>query len=64
MNSWRDVIGFFIYAIALLNCWVWLITPAEYVGLWMGMMWKWDIFITLLFAPLIYKGIKDEKQKN
>ena len=41
---------FAVYALALFNCYIWLIWPE----LLYAVIWKWDIFVTLLFAPLIY----------
>jgi hypothetical protein len=52
----KSVGYFFVYAIALFNCYVWMIWPE----LFYGILWKWDIFITMLFAPLIYTAFKNE----
>ena len=52
----KSVAYFFVYAIALFNCFVWMIWPE----LFYGILWKWDIFITMLFAPLIYTAFKNE----
>lgn len=46
----KSVAFFFVYALALLNCFIWLIAPEFFYD----MMWKLDIFWTLLFAPLIW----------
>lgn len=52
----KSVALYFVYAIALFNLYVWMIWPQ----LFYSMLWKWDIFITLLFAPIIYMSIKNE----
>lgn len=46
----QSVTLFSIYALTLLNLYVWMIWP-EFLY---TTMWKWDIFVTFLFAPLIY----------
>ena len=46
----KSVALFAVYALALFNCYIWLIMPE----LLYAVIWKWDIFVTLLFAPLIY----------
>ena len=51
----KTVAYFFVYALVLFNIYVLMIWPE----LFYGMLWKWDIFMTLLFAPLIYKAVKE-----
>ena len=53
MNS---LIIFFIYALFLSNFFVWMISPQFLYE----MMWKLDIFIVLIFAPLLYKEYNNE----
>ena len=52
----KSVALFAVYALALFNCYIWLIWPE----LLYAVIWKWDIFVTLLFAPLIY-NLKEVK---
>ena len=52
----KSVALFAIYALALFNCYVWLIMPE----LLYAVIWQWDIFVTLLFTPLIY-SLKEVK---
>ena len=52
----KSVALFTVYALALFNCYVWMIWPEFFYA----MLWKWDIFATLLFAPLIY-SLKETK---
>ena len=52
-----NILAYFIYALGLFNCYVWMIWPE----LFYGMLWKWDIFMVLLFAPLLYKAVKNDK---
>ena len=52
----KSLAYFFVYAMAVFNCYVWMIWPE----LFYDVMWKWDIFMTLLFAPLIYKAVRNE----
>lgn len=53
----KSVAYFFVYALTVFNAFVWMIWPEFFYA----MLWKWDIFITLLFAPLIYRAIKNER---
>ena len=46
----KSVALFFIYGLALLNVFVWMILPEFFFA----MQWKLDIFWALLFAPLIW----------
>lgn len=41
---------YFFYALALFNAYVYLLIP-EFV---IAVLWKWDIFMVMLIAPLIY----------
>jgi hypothetical protein len=52
----KSVALFAVYTLALFNCYIWLIMPE----LLYAVIWKWDIFVTLLFAPLIY-NLKEVK---
>ena len=55
----RFVIYFYIYALALFNVYIWMIWPEVLYA-----VLKWDIFFTILVAPLIYflhKDMKDER---
>jgi len=52
----KSVTLFCIYALALFNCYVWMVWPE----LFYAVVWQWDIFVILLFTPLIYDL---EKQK-
>jgi hypothetical protein len=52
----KSIAYFFVYYLALFNLYVWMIWPELFYG-----MWKWDIFMILLFAPLLYMGLKDER---
>ena len=56
----KSVAYFFVYAMALFNCYVWMIWPE----LFYGILWKWDIFITMLFAPLIYTAFKNDLRRS
>ena len=49
---------FCIYALALFNCYVWMVWPE----LFYAVIWKWDIFVILLFTPLIYATRSGEKE--
>lgn len=42
--------AYFIWALVLFNAYVYMLIP-EYV---MQELWKWDIFMILLFAPLVW----------
>lgn len=46
----KSVALFCVYALALFNVFVWII----WTELFYALVWKWDIFLTLVFAPLIY----------
>ena len=52
----KSVALFFVYALALINVFVWMVLPEFFFA----MQWKLDIFWTLLFAPLIYQAHRDE----
>jgi hypothetical protein len=54
----KSVALFCVYSLALLNCYVWIIWPELFYAL----VWKWDIFIILMFAPLIYET--DQKTRR
>lgn len=54
----NGVVWFIIYGMILLNVYTWIIWP-EFL---LQGMWKWEIFVMLLYAPLIYKGYKDERK--
>ena len=56
----KSVAIFFVYALALLNVFVWMILPEFFYT----MQWKLDIFWTLLFAPLIYTAFKNENNNH
>jgi len=49
---------FFAYAMTLFNVFVWITWPE----LLYNAIWKWDIFITLLFVPLIWFNLKEFKR--
>ena len=51
----KSVAYFAVYALVLFNVYVWMIWPE----LLYGVLWKWDIFMILLFAPLLYKAVKE-----
>lgn len=53
----KSVALFFVYALALFNCYVWMINPEFFYA----MLWKLDIFLTLLFAPLIW-SLREPKE--
>ena len=53
----KSVAYFFVYAMAVFNCYIWMIWPE----LLYDVVWKWDIFMALLFAPLIYKAVKYDR---
>lgn len=52
----KSVVYFFVYAMAVFNCYVWMILP----DFFFTMLWKWDIFMALLFGPLLYKAVKHD----
>ena len=57
----KQVLAFFIYAMVLFNFYVWMI----WTEMFFSVLWKWDIFMTLLFAPLIYSlRQKDDHRSN
>lgn len=61
MKHVRQAALFTIYALTLFNIFVWMIWPE----ILYAVIWKWDIFVTVLWAPLIYSlrdtTAKDEK---
>lgn len=59
MNSTKDIMWFAIYGMVLLHVYAWMIWP-EFVE--QGPMWKWDIFMVLLFAPIFYLNSKDDRK--
>jgi hypothetical protein len=56
----KSIVLFAVYALALFNCYIWLISPE----LFYAVIWKWDIFVTLLFAPLIYALHREHEEKK
>jgi hypothetical protein len=46
---------FLVYALSLFNLYIWIILPEA-----LSILWKWDIFMVFLFAPLIW----NLKEKN
>ena len=47
-----------IEPMALFNCYVWMVWPE----LFYAVIWKLDIFVILLFTPLIYATRSGEKE--
>lgn len=58
MKSMKDVMWFGIYGMFLLNVYVWMTCPPPLAQT----LWKLDIFIVLLLAPVFYWNIKDERK--
>lgn len=51
-----SVAYFFVYALTLLNIFVWMVWP-EFL---FAMLWKWDIFVVAMAGPPLYIAIKNE----
>ena len=54
----KTVAVFAIYALALFNVYIWMILPEIFYN----MIWKWDIFVALLFAPIIMEVNRNERK--
>ena len=55
----KIVFMYLIYALTLLNLYVWMIWPAIFYA-----MFKWSIFMALLYAPLIYYTLREKKPQG
>ena len=53
------IILYFLYTLIVLNVAVWILSP----WFFFLMMWKLDIFILLIFAPLLAREWLYEKQR-
>ena len=48
---------FLVYALSLFNLYIWIILPEA-----LSILWKWDIFMVFLFAPLIW-NLKEKNER-
>lgn len=51
---------FGLYGLLLLNVYTWMLSER----FWTLVIWKWDIFIVLLVAPIVYFGYQSERREK
>lgn len=58
MSATKEATFLLVYGMILLHVYVWFIWP-EFLT---EAMWKWDVFMVLLIAPILYLNRRDERK--